>query len=109
MTLREVIQRINEAREAQGLPRWTDPKQGGRDVVVHGFRSCFKDWASECTSFRDAVSEAALSHVSADRVKAAYERTVFERQRREMMEMWSTFLASPPIGKADNVVALRIA
>jgi integrase len=95
ITLRELLQRMNKAREAHGLPRWTDPKQGSRDVVVHGFRSCFKDWASECTSFRDAVSEAALGHVSADKVRAAYERTTFERQRRELAELWAQFCDAP--------------
>jgi integrase len=89
----EVIQRFNNTREAQGLPRWTDPKHGNRDVVAHGFRSCFKDWAGECTSFRDAVSEAALSHVSADKVNLAYERTTFEQQRRELAELWAQFCA----------------
>jgi hypothetical protein len=38
-----------------------------RDIVQHGFRSCFKDWASECTSYRDAISDAVLAHISADR------------------------------------------
>jgi integrase len=46
-TLRNVIPRMNELPEAQGLPRWTDPKQANRDILPHGFRSCFKDWASE--------------------------------------------------------------
>jgi hypothetical protein len=81
----------------------------GRTETVHGFRSSFKDWASECTNFRDAVSEAALAHVSADKVKAAYERTTFEQQRRELMELWSRSLASPPIDTAKNVVPLRTA
>jgi integrase len=81
----------------------------GRTETVHGCRSSFKDWASECTNFRDAVSEAALAHVSADKVKAAYERTTFEQQRRELMEAWSRFLASPPIDTANNIVSLRTA
>jgi integrase len=105
--LSHVIPRINAAREARGLPRWTDPKQGNRDVVPHGFRSSFKDFASEATGYRDAVSEAALSHISADKVRLAYERTTFEQQRRELAEAWSQACASAPIG--DNVVTLRSA
>jgi integrase len=102
--LGSVISGINELRVAQGLPRWTDPKQDNRDIVPHGFRSCFKDWAVECTSYRDAVSEAALSHISADKVKAAYERTTFEQQRGDLMELWARHCASLP---ASNVVPLR--
>ncbi len=46
----------------------------GRDVTVHGFRSTFKDWASERTNFPNEVSEAALAHVVGDKVEAAYRR-----------------------------------
>jgi hypothetical protein len=91
---------MNAACERRGLPRSTDPKQANRDVVSHGLRSTFKDWASEATSFRDAVSESALAHISADKVKATYERTTFEQQRRQMMELWSQACASS-IGVAD--------
>jgi integrase len=31
------------------------------DLTVHGFRSCFKDWASELTSYPGELSEAALA------------------------------------------------
>lgn len=42
--------------------------------VPHGFRSTFKDWCSETTNYPNEVSEAALWHVVADRVEAAYRR-----------------------------------
>jgi hypothetical protein len=44
MTLPEVIRRSNQARKKVGLPQWVDPKRN-RDVVAHGFRSTFRDWA----------------------------------------------------------------
>src|SRR5262249_47274341 len=47
MSLTEVIRRMSDAREKQGLSRWTDPKQNNADVVPHGFRSTFKDWATD--------------------------------------------------------------
>ena len=31
-----VIDRMNEARAKAGLPKWTDPQLGGREVVPHG-------------------------------------------------------------------------
>ena len=52
-------------------------------VTVHGFRSAFKDWASEATRFPDYLSEAALAHASADKVRAAYARSdLFEKRRK---------------------------
>lgn len=68
-----------------------------RDMVepftVHGFRSSFKDWASETTVFPDAVSEAALAHLDANKVRAAYRRTDFFKMRVELMDAWAKQLA----------------
>jgi integrase len=89
MAMLQLLGQMNTEREAAGLPRWTDPKQGNRDVVPHGFRSSFKDWASECTNFRSEISEAALAHIEGDKVKAAYERTRFEELRRDLMTAWA--------------------
>jgi integrase len=54
----------------------------------HGFRSAFKDWASEM-GIRDEVSEAALAHADRDRVRAAYLRTQFMQERISVMERWA--------------------
>ncbi len=69
-------------------------------ATVHGFRSSFKDWAVEETSFTDAVSEAALAHLDTDKVRAAYRRTDFLDKRRNLMEMWGGFCA----GGNSNVI-----
>jgi integrase len=78
----------------------------GQTETVHGFRSSFKDWCSERTNFRSEISEAALAHISADKVKAAYERTRFEELRRELMEMWSQYCDLPPM-ESRKVVPLH--
>lgn len=36
---------------------------------VHGFRSTFRDWAGEATTFPEAGAEAALSHQVGSEVK----------------------------------------
>jgi integrase len=59
---------------------------------VHGFRSAFKTWAVEVTSFPDAVSEAALAHIDANKVRAAYSRTDFRQQRTALMAAWDNYL-----------------
>jgi integrase len=63
----------------------------GRDVTVHGFRSTFKDWASERTNFPNEVSEAALAHAVGDKVEAAYRRGDMFEKRRRLMEAWAEF------------------
>jgi integrase len=40
-------------------------------ITVHGFRSTFRDWVAERTSYANIVAEAALAHVIADKVEAA--------------------------------------
>ena len=41
------------------------------DVTVHGFRSTFRDWASEATGFPHEVCEMALAHAIANKAEAA--------------------------------------
>lgn len=73
------------------------------DYTVHGFRSTFKDWATECTSFPNDISEAALAHLTGDEVERAYRRTDALERRRELMEAWGRFLEGE---KVSNVVTL---
>jgi integrase len=81
---------------------------GYGDATVHGTaRASFKTWCDECTAFKDAVSEACLAHIEGDKVKAAYARGQFEKERAELMEMWSRHCLSEPIDTSNNVVSLR--
>jgi integrase len=59
--------------------------------TVHGFRSAFRDWIAEQTSYPGEVAEAALAHTVANKVEAAYRRTNYLEKRREMMVDWATF------------------
>lgn len=64
----------------------------GFDAVTHGFRSSFRDWASEQTHTPHAVMEAALAHTVRNRVEAAYARSDLFEKRRELMEEWADYL-----------------
>lgn len=66
-------------------------RMGCGHVTVHGFRSTFKDWASETTDFPDDLSEAALAHRIRDKSKAAYKRGTMLEKRRELMVAWAMF------------------
>jgi integrase len=59
-----------------------------RFATAHGFRSSFRDWASENGYARD-LAERALAHTVANKVEAAYHRTDLLEQRRPMMEKWA--------------------
>jgi integrase len=72
-------------------------------VTVHGFRSSFRDWASEVSNAPDRVVEAALAHVVGDATEAAYRRGDLFERRRELMHSWAQYLA----GAVSNVVVLR--
>ena len=63
----------------------------GVEATVHGFRSTFRDWAEECTSFAHEVKEAALAHSVRNRVEAAYRRTDLFDKRRALMDEWGRF------------------
>ena len=51
--------------------------------TVHGFRSAFRDWASERTNFAREICEAALAHIVKDKTEAAYRRGDLFEKRRE--------------------------
>ena len=74
------------------------------DATVHGFRSSFRDWASERTSYRWEVAEAALGHAIGNKVEAAYRRGDLLEKRRPMMNDWAAWCGSP--AKADGKVQL---
>lgn len=76
-------------------------------ATVHGFRSAFKDWAVESTSFPDAVSEAALAHKDANKVRSAYRRTDFRKMRVDLMAAWAAFVDSKGGDVADLDSARR--
>ncbi len=53
----------------------------GRIATAHGFRSSFRDWASE-NGYSQDVAERALVHTVKNAVEAAYHRTDLLEQRR---------------------------
>jgi integrase len=77
----------------------------GADFTIHGFRSTFRDWASECTSFPREVCEAALAHAIPNAVEAAYRRGDLFDKRRKLMDAWAAYCAKVETD-AGKVVAL---
>jgi integrase len=75
-------------------------------LTVHGFRSTFKDWASEQTAYANEVSEMALAHTVGDKVENAYRRTDLFEKRRRLMADWAQYCASVPATRS-KVVPMR--
>lgn len=69
-------------------------RMGRTDLTVHGFRSSFRDWASERTNIPRDVCEMALAHTIANRAEAAYRRGDLFDKRRDLMEQWEKHCTS---------------
>jgi integrase len=65
------------------------------DYTPHGFRSTFRDWASETTGFANETIELALAHVISNKTEAAYRRQDQLEKRRKLMELWEMYLSTP--------------
>lgn len=64
------------------------------DYVPHGFRSTFRDWAGEVSSYPQDVAEMALAHTIKNKVEAAYRRGDLLAKRASMMNEWAQFVAN---------------
>ena len=78
-------------------------------ATVHGFRAVFSTIANE-SGFDGDVIEKALAHEQRDKVRAAYHRSEYIEQRRELMQWWADLLHHMehgaeiiPIGEATQV------
>ncbi|AQR61210.1 hypothetical protein BZG35_05755 [Brevundimonas sp. LM2] len=61
------------------------------NVTPHGFRSSFRDWAGEISTFPRELAEAALANVVGDMTERAYRRGDALEKRRKLMEGWARF------------------
>jgi integrase len=77
----------------------------GLTCTTHGFRSTFRTWAAERTSFPREVIEAALAHAVGDATERAYQRGDMFEKRSKLMNAWATYLNTPATG---SVVPLKV-
>ena len=59
--------------------------------TVHGFRSTFRDWVGEATSFPSEIAEMSLAHLVGGEVERAYRRGDMIEKRRGLMEAWANY------------------
>ncbi|WP_330892888.1 tyrosine-type recombinase/integrase [Ferrovibrio sp.] len=80
-------------------------RMGRDDLTVHGFRSTFRDWAAERTTYPREVAEQALAHAIPDKVEAAYRRSDLFDRRRQMMTEWARYIDTPQ-AKGGKVIKI---
>jgi integrase len=78
-------------------------RMGYGDFTSHGFRSTFRDWCAELTSFPSEVAEMALAHKIPDAVEAAYRRGDLLKKRQNLMDAWAEFCGRNPTAKVAPV------
>lgn len=80
----------------------------GHDVTIHGFRSSFRDWCADRTTFPREMAEIALSHKVGTEVERAYLRSDVFEKRRSLMEKWSVYVSTTPRKiTGNNVTPIR--
>jgi len=104
MTLTKVIRDMHANDLKQGGAGYLDPVQR-KIATAHGFRSTFRTWAAEKTSFPREVAEAALAHVNPNKVEGAYLHTDHRDKRTDLLQLWGRFCDGT---KGSNVVRLAV-
>ena len=98
----------NSGSKLSGMAMSMLLRRMGRDAItVHGFRSTFRDWAGESTSFPREVVEHAMAHQLADKAEAAYQRSTLLPKRVNLMAAWAAYCASPA-AEGANVSRIRV-
>jgi len=100
--IRRLIRSLHKANIKAGGKGYIDPKQNCV-ISTHGFRSTFRDWAGETTSYSWEVCEHALAHKLADSTEAAYQRGEYLAKRAMLMADWAKYcgMIHP---SADNTI-----
>ena len=76
------------------------------DITVHSFRSTFRDWAAERTSFPRELAEKALAHAVRNKVEAAYQRGDLFDKQRDLMDAWALYCRSA-VTEHTNVTSIH--
>jgi integrase len=89
---RFVFPGLGTASHLSGMAMLKVLQRMDRDAItVHGFRSCFRSWVADCTTYPRDVAEAALAHRLGDKTEVAYMRSDLLERRREVMQRWADF------------------
>jgi integrase len=71
-------------------------------AVPHGFRSTFRVWCLERTTYSTELAELSLMHEVGDAVYKAYQRSDGLERRRDIMQDWADFMNKPYVAASTN-------
>lgn len=71
-------------------------KNDHKGMTPHGWRSTFRDWSADRTSFGHDTCEQALAHTVRNAAEAAYRRGEQLEKRRHLMQAWADYLEGKP-------------
>ena len=91
-----------DAKFISGASLLSIAKQYGQDITVHGFRSTFRDWCAEMTSYPQELAEAALAHQLKNKTEKAYQRGDLLQKRARLMDEWARYCTTP-VSKSEVV------
>jgi integrase len=84
--------RVNRPISDATMRKLLQKDMGFGHLVVHGFRSTFRDWCAEETSHANIVAEMALAHTIKDQAEASYRRGDLFKKRAALMQDWGKYL-----------------
>lgn len=112
MALTAMVRRMHATRVEAGQTGYVDPVQkdaenNPRTITVHGFRSSFRDWAGDTTSYPREVIEKSLAHGIKDKTEEAYARGELFRKRIKLMQAWANFCTATNSGAVVQITKAR--
>jgi integrase len=90
----------------RGIGSYKD-KDSNKPIVVHGFRSTFRNWASEATNYPREIIERALAHSNPDKTEASYLRSDQYKNRIKLMNAYAKLIEGKTT--TDKLVHFRSA
>jgi integrase len=90
----------------RGMSKYLD-KSSKKPVVVHGFRSTFRTWASEATNYPKEIIERAMSHQNPDKVEASYLRSDQFQNRIKLMNAYSRLIEGKT--NSNKIIQFKVA
>jgi integrase len=82
-------------------------RMGRADLTAHGFRSTFRDWAGDVTSYPRELAELCLAHRVGDQTEQAYRRGDGLQKRLRFMSDWAKYCSTVIPPASDNVVPIK--
>ena len=102
MTLSKAAKDLHAEALARGDKGYLD-RVTKKIATPHGFRSTFRDWTADKTTYPNEVCEMALAHSISSGTEKAYRRDTMVERRAPLMELWGGY-CSDALG--GNVVRI---